>query len=264
MYLLLYDNKYTSKIVESLLFCLIYNNKKCNLLFEIDLSDEVNTYIIFDVNKINKLPKKFIIYNFEQLTTDRLWDNSFFEKCIKAKVIFDYSLENIKQFKNKNLIAHHLPFGWSPILEPEYDINIKDKDVDLIFLGNYNVRRNKILDKFSNIYKNNKCFNQDYEEITKKTKFSLNIHYYEGNTILEVTRIIPLVCRGVIVISEKSNDKYYDDIFNDICIFTDFNNIENINNIIKNYDINKCFLNKQKLINRLNFINFVSEKINLF
>ena len=47
MYLLLNDNKYLYQIVESLLFCLVYNDKDCDLVSEINIKDDKNIYIIF-------------------------------------------------------------------------------------------------------------------------------------------------------------------------------------------------------------------------
>tara|TARA_B100000424_G_scaffold270541_1_gene270132 strand:+ start:1819 stop:2610 length:792 start_codon:yes stop_codon:yes gene_type:complete len=263
MYLILNNNKYLEQIVESLLFCLIFNNKECELVYKIDQKDKYNIYIILNINTLNILPKKFIVYNLEQLICNRNWQDTFFKKCSDAIQIFDYSLENIKIFEKYNLKAIHLPYGWSPIIEPEYNISINDKDVDLIFLGNLSDRREKILKNYK-VYKSNKCYNEEYDNITRRAKYSLNIHNYTGRTILEVTRIIPLICRGVIIISERSDDKYYDDLFKDICIFDDLNDIDKINDIINNFTIKDCILNKEKLVERLNFVKIVSEKIKLF
>ena len=263
MYYLLNDNKYLYQIVESLLFCLLYNKKECELVNKIDY-ESANIYIIFSINKLDRLPKKFIVYNFEQLATERVWNDEFFKKCKQAIRVLDYSLLNIEVFKKYGIIANHLPYGWSPMIEPQFNLNFEDKKLNIIFLGSKNVRRVKFLDNFTDIYFNDKCFYDEYEEITKKAKFSFNIHYYEKNTILELTRIIPLISRGVIILSESSSDKYYDEIFKDICIFINLNDIEMINNLIKNYDFNKCIENKKKLINRLNYVKIISENINLF
>jgi hypothetical protein len=243
---------------------LIYNKLECDFVFKIDKNDNDNIYIILNINTINELPEKYIIYNLEQLISDRIWKDDFYDKCKKAINIFDYSLENIKIFKKNDLLAYHLPYGWSPIIDPEYEIKFNEKKIDLIFLGNISDRRMNILNNFKNIYIDNKCHNEEYENITSKAKFSLNIHNYTGRNILEVTRIIPLICRGVMIISEKSNDEYYDSIFKDIIIFNDFKDIREIYNIISNYDYKTCISNKEKLINKLNFVNIISEKIKLF
>ena len=264
MYYLLNDNKYLYQIVESLLFCLLYRKKECELVNIIDYNDDKNIYIIFSINKLDKLPKNFIVYNFEQLATERIWSDDFFNKCKKAIRVLDYSLVNINIFKKHKITAYHLPYGWSPMIEPEFNILLKDKEMDVIFLGSKNERRSKFLSNFENLYFNDKCFYEEYESITKKAKFSFNIHFYNKNTILELTRIIPLISRGVIILSEKSADKYYDDIFKDICIFINLNEIDKIKDIIKSYDFKKCVENKKKLVNRLNYVKIISENINLF
>ena len=148
------------------------------------------TYIIFNINKIEEedIPKNYIVYNFEQLTTERKWNESFFDKCKKASKVLDYSLENIKQFDLRNINAHHLPFGWCSILEPDYSLD--DKDIDLLFLGSLNNNRISTITEINrknlgkNFYLHNKCFDDDFEKVVSKSKVGLNIHYYNGKTIL--------------------------------------------------------------------------------
>lgn len=258
MYYLLYNNKYLYDVINSVMYVLMYYNIKCELVDEI--YDDEKMYIIFTINNIKKLPKNFIVYNFEQLVTKRVWDDSFFMKCSKAKIIFDYSLENIKVFKDKGLDAKHFPYGWTPFCE--YEGLIKKKDIDVIFLGSKSVRRNNILGKLGEgVYYRDNVFGEMYDEIINKAKFSLNIHYYEGSSILEVARIVPLICRGVIVISERSDDKYYDDRMEDIIIYID--QIENLNLGELVYDKNKCLRSKALLIDRLNMVELNNDKINL-
>ena len=81
---------------------------------------------------------------------------------------------------------------------------------------------------------------------------------------MELTRIIPLISRGVIVLSETSIDKYYDDIFKNICIFIDIQDTDRIKDIIKNYDFKKCIENKKILVKKLNYVKIISKNINLF
>jgi hypothetical protein len=67
-----------------------------------------------------------------------------------------------------------------------------------------------------NMYLSNKCWSNEYNEICSMTKIALNIHYYSGQTILEVHRIIPLVLNNIWVLSERSHDIWYDDLFDGI------------------------------------------------
>ena len=218
MYYLLYNSKYLYDVIDSVLYVLMYYNIKCELVDEI--YDDDRMYIIFTINRIEKLPKNYIVYNFEQLVTVREWSKSFFKKCSKAKLILDYSLENIKIFKNNSLEAIHFPYGWTPF--HEYTGSIISKDIDIIFLGSKSDRRDRILSSYGrSIYYRDSIFGEQYDEIVNRSKVSLNIHNYEGMSILEVTRIVPLVSRGVLVVSERSDDKYYDERMDGVIIYLD-------------------------------------------
>lgn len=264
MYLIVGNSNYLNQIVDSIFFALDYNGIKCKVVSNIEYKDESNIYIILNINNLVMTPKKFIVYNFEQLTTKKIWGDNFFEKCKLAEKILDYSLENIKVFNSKNLSAYHVPFGWTPILESNIFVDNNMKNIDLIFLGSINKRRKRILNKY-NVYYRDKIFNESYNELLRKSKFSLNIHYYEGESILEVTRIIPLICNYVQVISERSNDKYYDDIFENIVNFVDFEcDDDDVYDKIFSYNFNKCKFLKSEMIKRLNYLEIIKNNLNLF
>jgi len=242
------------------------NGIESKIVKTIDEND--NIYIIFNPNSLNNLPKKYIVYNFEQLTTDRIWPESFFNKCKNAIKVLDYSLENIKVFNSKGIKAHHLPYGWNPTLEINYS---KEKEIDVLFLGTMNEKRHNIIKeslKNNSEYKffiHSKCFGDQFKKVCMDSKIGLNIHYYEGNTILELTRIIPFVCSGIVVISEESNDKYYDEKFKDIIFFCKKDDIPNkINEIMKKYDKINIEDNINLLKKRLNYCDIVKNNINLF
>lgn len=236
-----------------------------------DEDEDEFTYIIFNINKIAEedIPKNYIVYNFEQLTTERKWNESFFDKCKNAKKVLDYSLENIKQFDLRNITAHHLPFGWCSILEPDYSLD--DKDIDLLFLGSLNNNRISTVTEINrknlgkNFYLHNKCFDDDFEKVVSKSKIGLNIHYYNGKTILELTRIIPFICAGIHVISERSNDLFYDKIFNGIITFCKKEDMADaVKKAISEYELSYALKKRKKLKKKLNFENIVSENIFLF
>lgn len=238
---------------------------------ESNLKKLSNTYIIFNINVINEkdLPDNFIVYNFEQLITDRKWDDSFFNKCKKAQKVLDYSLENIKVFDMKNIKTHHLPFGWCSVLETSYSLN--DKDIDILFLGSLNSNRISSITSINqtsstaNFYIQNKCFGDDFEKVVSKSKVGLNIHYYDGKTILELTRIVPLICAGVSVVSERSNDIYYDRIFNSLITFCKKEDMpKTVRDTVLKYDLSNALKKRKKLKTKLNFEKIIKDNIFLF
>ena len=261
MLYLLYDNKFLYDVIDSVLYVLMYYNIKCELVDEIN--DDDRMYIIFTINKIEKLPKNFIVYNFEQLVTERVWNKSFFNKCSKAKFILDYSLENIKIFNNNGLEAVHFAYGWTPF--HEYNGLTLNKDIDIIFLGSRSERRDRILSSYGRgIYYKDSIFGEKYDDIVSRSKVSLNIHNYNGRSILEVTRIVPLVSRGVLVVSERSDDKYYDDKMEGIIIYIDNLDKLDLSELKSIYSKEKCIRRKGLLVERLNMVELNKDKINIF
>lgn len=193
------------------------------------------------------LSGKYIVWNFEQYGVDNSnLKDIFWTRLSQAEMIWDYSKENIKWLKdNKNLNAQHLPLGWMP--QMKINIPIKswiDRNNTFAFVGVMNTRRRDILKpihelaKENNLtmYLSNSCWNSEYETIYSMTKFGLNIHFYTGNTILEVHRIIPLILNEVWVISEKSNDIWYDELFDSLVTWAEPNTFAQVINELNNLD----------------------------
>jgi hypothetical protein len=173
------------------------------------------------------IPDKYIVWNFEQFEVEGPEFNSqFWARMSQAEQIWDYSLENIQWLGlHKGLGASHLPLGWMPQMKIPTPINQWDQRTNCFaFVGLMNQRRRDIIkpcyqlakDTNLNMYLSNKCWDTEYNTIYSMTKYGLNIHYYPGKTILEVHRIIPLILNGIWVISEKSGDPWYNQLFDQL------------------------------------------------
>lgn len=203
--------------------------------------DNNNIYLLFIPPKMNT-PKKYIVYNFEQFTTDKVWEESYFVFLKKAMYVFDYSLMNVLIEHSKNINSYFLPYHIDKIYRyPGLTGENFEKDIDVLFIGNLNHRRKEWL---KNLTDNNINFkiitNVFYEnsiEYFARSKILLNIHFYSGESILEVTRIIPAIVNNCIVLSETSHDSYYNDIYSNIIKITSIDTlIEDIKNILNNYN----------------------------
>lgn len=215
-------------------------DEKKHIIWEV--VDKINIksndiYILFNPYSINPMPKKYIIYNFEQLqviTGPNIlnFSSDYWDKLQKAIEVWDYSMSNITFLKEKYNINNikFFPVGWSPAFKNS--INTKkwnERENVFLFIGLMNdYRRNFIKplyltakEKNWNMFLSNKCWNQEYNEICSISKFALNIHYYSGITILEVHRIIPLVLNDIWVLSERSHDTWYDELFTGIIDWID-------------------------------------------
>jgi hypothetical protein len=209
----------------------------------IDMNDEINLYLTFiPFSRLNiiQTPKKYIVYNFEQFTTDKNWSEDYINFLKKAVYVIDYSLINITKFAEYNINAFFLPYQPSGIYKhPE--LLITKKDIDVLFIGNLNNKRKKwikeLIDDNINLKVVTNLFYEKSIEYFAKSKIILNVHYYNNESTLEVTRIIPALENNCIVVSEISHDPYYNTIYEDTIKITTSENLKNdVKNILNNYE----------------------------
>jgi len=201
-------------------------------------NDDNKTYLIFNAKDIS-MPTKYIMYNFEQLDTTNTFEESFWSKFHNAIKVFDYSHINIAFLKAKNIDATFAPYGWNVLMKNKVIEPFNTRINNVMFLGYLNDRRINILkpvhklckDKDYTMFLDNNCWSKEYDEMVKITKIGLNIHFYGGNTILEVHRIIPYILNKVYVVSERSQDPYYDNMMDGLVTW--LNDLHDIDKIIE-------------------------------
>jgi len=273
------------KLVNNSCYFEIIINALHEALCELDIKHEVvksyslvdnnNIYLICTTHENALLPKRYISYNFEQLITTKEWQPIFFQNLANAEIVFDYSLENIKELEKYNIKAHFLPLGYSKNMENNDNDNNNDnvdKTVDFSFLGSINNSRYDKLKTLITIYGkkkdklviSNNYWGNDLKQLYKKTKIGLNIHYYSGKTILEVHRILPLIANKILVISDKSDDKWYDEKYSNLINF-----IENKDctleclKLLQNYNSEIIEKRYQDLVNNHKYVDYVKNIIHL-
>jgi hypothetical protein len=178
-----------------------------------------NVYILCTTHHLQaRLPVRYISYNFEQLVTDKAWPDEFFERLRGADQVWDYSLENIRVLEAQGVPgAAHVPFGYSRCMDAAGAGGAPwgSRGVDWAFVGSVNEGRRAKLSSLSARSElrgvvTNSCWGRDLEAAYATTRVGVNLHYYDGRTILEVHRIIPMVANRVLVVSERSDDAWYD------------------------------------------------------
>jgi hypothetical protein len=287
----IYSNSiYFIQIINALEIIFIKYNKtveeskqiKWEIVNKIKLNSN-HIYLLFNPYSMKEMPKKYIIYNFEQLQVDIGPDISNFSSDIWIKLenaieVWDYSKTNIEYLQTTHNINNikFFPLGWSVAFKNKIQSNSWNlKTNTFMFIGLMNEYRrdfikpihSKAKEKNWNMYLSNKCWNHEYEEICSISKIALNIHYYSGKTILEIHRIIPLILNDIWVLSERSYDSWYDELFTDIVDWVD-NGIDTSKKIdeilLLDEKIVKEELNKRKrlLISRCDYwSNFTSNNI---
>lgn len=228
------------------------------------IKDNDVLHILLFSFKLEKLPKRYIIYQLEQINKSPFLTDRLYTDLENSIISMDYSRVNFSNLKNshKKYIRYQpMPIA-NKIIEytPQYEY-------DILFFGGINERRKNILDhlfkeKFVVAYTSDTFFESLYTHV-KKAKIVLNLHYYD-NAILETARINEILPFNTLIISESPNrideinNFYKDDIF-----FIDNinDNLSNINvlvnqlrNCLDNFDIYKSHINKtrEKTIKHLN------------
>ena len=154
-----------------------------------------------------------IIYNFEQIDSDSLWVNDSYITLLKSHPVWDYSKRNIELLKNFNVFnTTHVPLGYAKQLSR---IIIEEKqDIDILFYGSINPRREHILNQLKNYGLNVKTlfgiYGSERDQLIAKSKIVLNIHFYETK-IFEIARISYLLTNGVCIVSESGLSPEEDD-----------------------------------------------------
>lgn len=255
------------------------NNHICDLI----LDPSLNVYVVFTSHHLDEaMPCLYICYNFEQLTNKHRRNPLLFHRFAKALMVWDYSIVNCKsigKYLNTKFYTSappilHVPFGYHKsmqLFKLEHMKLASSRKFKWVLIGAMSPRRQQLLEHVLNKYDKrgfvtNNCWGAvQQSSFYKESLIGLNIHYYEGPTILEVHRIMPLVANGVLVVSEHSNDKYYDHLLKDIVTFVNGNGILHaIDAILRTPDEklkSEILMRKKRLIEKCNFEQTVNQSI---
>jgi len=184
------------------------------------------TYEAFVVN-FDVIDKKYIAIQTENLTA-RLTPK-YKDFLDKAEEVWDYS---------SNFRICYSKF-WE--LEKE-----EFKDIDVLFFGTINKRREEILKRIENIYAVDKVFGIELQRLIGRSKIVLSVHHYD-NPNNDMARLAPLISNRVFVVAEKFNDARYEYLkdkfvvtetekLNEVCQYYLANPIERIKWVEKSYN----------------------------
>lgn len=201
-----------------------------------DPNDKEILHFIISPQEDNNMPNRYIIYNLEPMNyrskkhNKHNNHNKYIEKIRKAEIVWEYSKTNLSIIKklNKNII--YKPFFYSKFMEKLYNIqNDREKDIDVLFYGLMNSRRNKIIEDLKkegiNIYspnypENKPVWLKDKFDLIKRSKIVINIHYHSelNDQTNDLLRIMFLLANKVVVVQEETNDKDIDEELKEIIV----------------------------------------------
>lgn len=195
------------------------------------VKDNNTLFVVFDINQ--PLPNKYVVYNMEQMDVDvreLKQKPEWIEKHRQAVAVWDYSQENMKRWNEHGIQSIWLPYGTSDSLTFPWFDETKSR-VGVAFIGYidklYYLRRTNMLQNIRKLkpemeIKDSRCWHQCVRDRYRASKVALNIHFHSGNTILEVQRLFPMIQAGLLVVTEASNDAFYDSRMEGLVDFVNF------------------------------------------
>ena len=206
-------------------------NYSIELIYDFKLlENNTDTIIICNITSINdELLDIFEKYNSKKIIINTEYYENFniskYFDFINNKpnfYLFEYNILNINYIKNtnKNIDYHFIPLCYDSFLEDYYNSrivkkNYNEKDIDILFFGSINKRREKILNSLKRKYKlaiykkysNNS--NTELCNLIERSKIVLNIMYYDNNIIFDYYRNSFILSTRTLLITEKSSSKDY-------------------------------------------------------
>lgn len=180
--------------------------------------DRSNTVIICGAHDLShwqaleyykKKYDKVIVFNQEPLLAKQrnFMHIGYFAWLTQADEVWDYDEENLRVLK---LIRPDVKLH---ILKP-YKVWPKDakKDIDILFYGNMNEHRKKILDEMSkrhNVKILTNCW--DSNELDRwilRSRILLNLHFFDETSLQEQARMIRWIGAPCRIVSERSIHNY--------------------------------------------------------
>jgi hypothetical protein len=187
------------------------------------LQDSSRRHIILGAHLLGEqlayVPEDAILYNLEQTTAPWVPQQA---EIFRRFTVWDYSPENVKFWLfNHGMPSKHVPIGYVPELTRIASASVQD--IDVLFYGHPNERRDKIIAELCmrhlNVAALSDVFGTERDIFIGQAKVVLNMHYYTPG-IFEIARVSYLLANRKYVVSEWSADVPYG--LKDAVDFTDY------------------------------------------
>ncbi len=173
-------------------------------------ADATNLYLgahLLTPSQAKLVPAGSILYNLEQLGGPNLSETYY--RLAKEHQVWDYSLQNIDKWKALRCThpPAHVPLGYAPELTRITPSPVQD--IDILFYGSRNERRNRVLTGLTNAGANVHAvfgiYGEQRDQLIARSKVVLNINFYDAK-IFEIVRVSYLLANSKAVVTEASVD----------------------------------------------------------
>ena len=180
-------------------------------------------------NLIEDIPENTIIFNTEQIESiTENWKKKILKLARKNIIFWDYSQYNLDYLsKTINIKGKLFQIGYQKELN-RINHNI-DKNIDVLFYGSINTRREHIINKLKDRKINVKTlfgvYGKERDDLIAKSKLILNMHMYDSK-IFEIVRVFYLLSNSIPVLTEVGSDTKFNNDFLDLICKSTYENIE--------------------------------------
>ena len=192
--------------------------------------------------------KSTILLNAEQLFNDGAWtDNDAYKETFKHYFIAEYHEKNVPMAEGHALIPI------VPTKSVAYKTPQAPKDIDVLFYGSPNERRDKIISKLKDSGINVEvvgAYGKDLAPYIVRSKIVLNVHFYK-TALFPIIRFLQPIEQRVPIVCETSEMSAHNDWTNSGIKFADYDDIPNACAMLLNDDKEQ----RQRAISTLKFAN---------
>src|ERR1043165_4218636 len=200
-----------------------------------EISDKVNQgtrHIVLGANLLPfypvPLPADSILYNLEQLGGNNFWGSPAFFSLMRRFAVWEYSAANVPILAQRGIqVQAIIPISYFAGLS-RIDRSSQPKDIDVLFVGSMNERRNHIISLMRSSGLNTvTLFNKygaDRDAYLARAKLMLNVHFYPAK-ILEEVRLSYYLANRLPVLSEHSSNKDVDAEWGRGVFFADYEHL---------------------------------------
>lgn len=160
--------------------------------------------VVFNAHAFpDRVPPGAIIYNLENVDV-QVSGNAFPEH-----EIWDFAERNAARWRGPRRVVHHVPAGHHSSMEKFQPLPWNERDVDVVFAGCMNARRQCVFDALSRRGLKTLTLSATYgperDKILARAKLAINMLYYEDGTF-PVLRSAHCAANSVAVVSEIANE----------------------------------------------------------
>jgi hypothetical protein len=137
------------------------------------------------------IPRDYFFVNGEQLDLPHWRDDESWIRGLRGAIeVWDYSKSNERHVAALGVPYRHVPFGYAPFYEEDFQRNIRGKslseDIDVLFVGTLTPRRQGMIDRLQSsgakiytVTRDNPAHGAKLDELYARAKITLVVYSYD-------------------------------------------------------------------------------------